>query len=357
MNKISVEIEVSKLHVALLSIVLLLASVSATVDLKDTLEMYGPIQMNDNAIKGLDSPESPQDAATKKYVDSNSGLGYSDKRYDYSRAYQLSGNSIRCDPFETLVDVTCHYAGSGGIDNQNNVPVKCDSRTRRSATQGGGLGGGGAIGTCLPPNGVKSQVFGQPESTNTFQIPPWADELSFEITGGNGGDGYASGGEGGLVNATILVGGTDEVRVYLGENGGSGSLGPDYRQYGPGPGGQGGCVSYPPGETNCGGDGRDNYNGRGGGGGGAPTILTDGEGNLLAAAGGGGGRRISDDIPGGGGAGGGVGGNNADAVTGKAVGGNADSDGGAFVAAEITDAETGTSGEGPSATLVAIGNQ
>nr|EGQ40600.1 MAG: hypothetical protein J07AB56_13300 [Candidatus Nanosalinarum sp. J07AB56] len=230
MNKISVEIEVSKLHVALLSIVLLLASVSATVDLKDTLEMYGPIQMNDNAIKGLDSPESPQDAATKKYVDSNSGLGYSDKRYDYSRAYQLSGNSIRCDPFETLVDVTCHYAGSGGIDNQNNVPVKCDSRTRRSATQGGGLGGGGAIGTCLPPNGVKSQVFGQPESTNTFQIPPWADELSFEITGGNGGDGYASGGEGGLVNATILVGGTDEVRVYLGENGGSGSLGPDYNK-------------------------------------------------------------------------------------------------------------------------------
>lgn len=192
-------------------------------------------------------------------------------------------------------------------------------------------------------------MFGQPESTNTFQIPPWADELRFEITGGVGGGGR----EGGLANATILLDGTDEISVYVGENGGSGSNPPPY---GSGQGGQGGCVSYPPGETNCGGNGRDSYGGTGSGGGGAPTILTDGEGNVLAATGGGGGKSEYQ-TPGGGGAGGGVGGNNADAVTGKALGGNADNYGDAFVAAEITDFETGTSGEGPRATLVAIGNQ
>ena len=67
------EVRVAKGRLVLLLVVLLFASVSATVEVRDTLEVNGVLDMKGNEIIDVQGPDNPQDAANKRYVDENRG--------------------------------------------------------------------------------------------------------------------------------------------------------------------------------------------------------------------------------------------------------------------------------------------
>lgn len=62
---------VEKTRLILVAALLLLASASATVELRDRLEAHGVIDLNGNKIVELGSPDNPQDAVNKRYVKDN----------------------------------------------------------------------------------------------------------------------------------------------------------------------------------------------------------------------------------------------------------------------------------------------
>jgi hypothetical protein len=78
-----VTLKFKKSHFLVLTLVLLVFSVSGVINLRDTLvNIESPVDMNNHKINNLGSPSAASDAATKDYVDSNSGsfshTGYSD---------------------------------------------------------------------------------------------------------------------------------------------------------------------------------------------------------------------------------------------------------------------------------------
>jgi hypothetical protein len=64
---------INKTKLSVFAVLLTAASVSATVEVRDTLEVNGVLDMKGNEIIDVQGPDNPQDAANKRYVDENRG--------------------------------------------------------------------------------------------------------------------------------------------------------------------------------------------------------------------------------------------------------------------------------------------
>lgn len=358
---LSFEIEIGKAHAAVLSLLLILATASATVDVKDTLVMHGTLDLNANKIVDLAGPDNPSDAATKQYVDNNAGDGAPALNWSKSitRTSGMGGSaSIDCQTGKVLRDATCFSdARPGGSDAEGHYVEGCDARTEYSAYENDGQLVG-VSGTCVPIKGAELQVFSNQNSSNTFEVPSDASKVEYEIHGGMGG---GNDGRGGYVKGSMPVNGGETLEVYVGQDGANGEPGGGSGGTG-GDGGRGGCVPFN--GVTCGGDGGDggitgmigvpDIGRSGGSGGGAPSLITDSSGIVAVAGGGAGSRGGYGGGGGGGGAGGGSGAEDGD-QTPKNLGGDANNgDGGTFVRNGLPVRSTGTTSESPKVELAAI---
>lgn len=87
-----IQINVRRSHLVLILIVVVAASASATVDIRDQMNVFGDLNMTQNKITNLQTPENPKDAATKQYADS-------------------SGQQLRITGTYTSRDEACEYYG------------------------------------------------------------------------------------------------------------------------------------------------------------------------------------------------------------------------------------------------------
>lgn len=151
-NSSIIQINIRKSHLIALTLVILTATTAATVNIRDTTNMFQELNMNNNPITNLQNPTNAQEAATKSYVDNNAGSGGG---LDWSTTRQVedqaSGSSatITCNSNEILVDATCFQDQT--YDQVDSDP--CDSRTERMAENSGGTGSTEVWGICVDKAG------------------------------------------------------------------------------------------------------------------------------------------------------------------------------------------------------------
>ncbi|WEL22960.1 hypothetical protein [Candidatus Nanohalovita haloferacivicina] len=115
-----INIEIGKTKFLILILVLLGTSVSGDVNIRDVTNMFGELDMNNNRITNIATPNSPGDAATKDYVDSSTTA----ERYlpDYPATSNVNMSSNRIISVQSPVNpqdaATKNYVDSNAEDNQ-----------------------------------------------------------------------------------------------------------------------------------------------------------------------------------------------------------------------------------------------
>lgn len=239
-----VEIQIGRSHLVLASLVFLLASASATVEVRDTLQVEGILDMNANRITGLGSPEQPADAANKRYVDSSGSGGFygygSDGEKVVSGTETVSGTkyyegltveeggTLAVDGDRLVVFSTENILVKGKIDAEgaaDNGGEGADEGGAGNAYFGGGDGGagifsGGGGGAGGGAGGISEWESGKINRLSTFG-GPWTSPYEELIYGGiAGGAGGGGGGEG----VTKAAGGTFVGRPNGGDGGDGGGV-------------------------------------------------------------------------------------------------------------------------------------
>jgi hypothetical protein len=91
----AIQINISKKQLIALTVILLTTTTAATVNIRDTTNIFQQLNMNNNPITNLQNPNNPQDAATKNYVDNNAGsfsVGSYESKTSSSGTYTNSKN-------------------------------------------------------------------------------------------------------------------------------------------------------------------------------------------------------------------------------------------------------------------------
>lgn len=321
-----IRLNITKRHVVLISLAFLLASASATVEVRDTLQVEGILDMKDNRITGLGGPEEPADAANKRYVDNSGSGGFygygSDGEKTVSGTETVSGikyyEGLTVEPGATLevgsdrlvvfsterilvegsisAEGAASNGGSGGTDPR--AVGQGGSNGGAGIFGEGGDGGGGGAG------GDSAWESAKIERLSTFGSPwrsPYSEVIYGDVSGGAGGGGgepgsYLAGGRYGEVSGGDGGGGGGVVvllapRVKVegrvnadGQDGQDGGNIPSYitpegggaRGGGGGGGGAGGLIALAGGQVDASGGDLSIEGGDGGSGGGGNGPPPDG---------------------------------------------------------------------------------
>jgi len=245
-----------KSHALVLPAVIAVGSATATVEVRDNLDIFKDLSMQGDRVTGLETPASDKDAATKKYVDESGGCSVfygdgSDGQItdSYSKncggmihatTYTLKeGSTVSLNRQYLVIKATESITINGKIDGKEasknggagSWPVNHPSRsgsdrgfqgaggqgasyegiTTRNAPGADGGGGGGVVALMAPEISVSGEI---------------------DVSGGDGGDssggGAGGGGSGGLIllHTDTLSEQTPTYNVSGGSGGkGSGSKG------------------------------------------------------------------------------------------------------------------------------------
>lgn len=122
---IDINVQIRKRHVILLAVLVVGATATATVEIKDQTNIFQALSMTGNPIQDLQNPQNPQDAATKSYVDGQSG-GLIDSLNFYKSsdsADDYAYTEVSCRQDEALVGSRVRQDGAndGGI-----TPGECE---------------------------------------------------------------------------------------------------------------------------------------------------------------------------------------------------------------------------------------
>jgi hypothetical protein len=159
---VKVELHIGKQHVAIVSVVLLLASASATVEVRDTLQVHGLIDMNDNRITGLVNPSSPTDAANKRYVDNSGGGGFYGDGSDGEKVVSGTESASGIKYYEGL---TVERGATLNVDGSRLVvfstkPIKIRGNINAKGKGAGGGSGGSGFYSRDPASSGGNGIFG-----------------------------------------------------------------------------------------------------------------------------------------------------------------------------------------------------